>query len=106
MGDRKHSELYSTLLAFLEQHGRAALEGVAERGMPADRALEFIGLLEANRVPLYGLEVWRSRPAGHDLDATSIWYCSTSQHHQYREAREGLRLAKPGPSDLVAVQFG
>ena len=106
MTDRSHTELYSNLLAFVEEYGHAALDGVAERGMPASRALEFMALLEAHRLPLYGLEVWRNCPGGYDLDVSSIWYCSSGLHHQYSEAREGLRLAQPTPADLVAVQFG
>lgn len=106
MSDPRHTELYSKLLAFVEEHGHTPVEGVVERGMPESRALEFIALLESHGVPLYGLEVWRLCPGGYDLDASSIWYCGTDLHHQYSEAREGLRLARPRPLDLVTVQFG
>ena len=106
MGDRRHSELYTALLSFLEHHGCLALTGVAERGMPAARAIEFIGMLEANEVPVYGIEVWRHGRGGHSVDVTSIWASGTGKNHEYAEARSRLRLANPGPEDLVAVQFG
>ena len=75
MGSRQHSELYTALLEFLESHGQLALDGSAERGMPASRASEFISMLEAHQVPIYGLEVWRSTSRGYTVDTPSIWYC-------------------------------
>ena len=106
MGDRKHSELYTSLLVFLEQHGREAIDGVLERGMPLGRALEFLALLEADNVPIYGLEVWLLTSHGHEIDLSSVWASSPGNAHDYSAARSWLQLVRPRPQDLVAVQFG
>ena len=106
MGDRKYSELYTELLAFLEQHGRHAVEGVSERGMPVERAREFIALLEAHQVPIYGLEVWVQAPRGHEIHPPSIWASSAGNERDYQAARSWLQIVRPRPEDLVAVQFG
>ena len=106
MGDRKYSELYTSLLAFLAERGRAAIEGVSERGMPLASALEFIALLDANKVPIYGLEIWRPRARGYEIDLPSIWASRHGNDHDYTGARSWLQLVKPRPDDLVAVQFG
>ena len=94
------------LLAFLEQHGRPALPGVSERGMPFARAREFIGLLESHEAPLLGLEVWRSTANGYSIDLPWIWASSAGRAHDYAGALSWLHRAEPGPKDLVAVQFG
>jgi|SRR6478672_223728 len=106
MGDRSHSELYTSLLAFLEQHGLPALEGVSERGMPLERALEFIALLESHQVPIYGLEVWRRESDGYGIDLPWIWASRSGKNHDYVQAQAWLRQAAPQSQDLVAVQFG
>ncbi len=106
MGDSSHSELYTSLLAFLEQYGLLALEGVAERGMPGNRALEFIALLESHRVPIYGLEVWRNQPTGYSIDLPWIWASRAGNDHDYANARAWLSQAALQSQDLVAVQFG
>lgn len=106
MGDRQYSELYTSLVAFLQQHGREAIEGVVERGMPLDRALEFIALLEANQVPICGLETWVPTLHGYEINLPSIWASRPGTSHDYSAARSWLQLVAPRPNDLVAVQFG
>ncbi|HJR56509.1 MAG TPA: hypothetical protein VJ798_08010 [Rhizomicrobium sp.] len=98
MGDRSHSELYGKLLDFLEQHGRPLeSEGVAERGLAEDKALEFINLLETSGAPILGLEVWRHLGRRYDLDITTIWYSESQPHQEYNSARSALRGAVAGP---------
>ena len=106
MGDRSQSELYTALLDFLEQHGRLVLEGVAERGMPISRALEFIGLLSAHQVPIDGLEIWRGMPDGYRNVLPWIWASRVGRHHDYPEVLSWLDQAELQPEGLIAVQFG
>jgi hypothetical protein len=102
MGDPKCSQLYTSLLAYLEKHRQELAHSVKVRGMSAECALNF----ESNRVLAFSLEVWQSFPHGYDLDMPSIGCCTTKKHCHYSEARQGLREAKPGSADPMAIQLG
>jgi len=100
MGDATNSLLYISLLTYLQEHGREAVEGVEERAKSPESAMEFIALLEVNRVPIFGLEVWRCAPNGYDVDVTSVWCAATDTYQQYEESRRFVR-----PSILAEARF-
>lgn len=93
-------------LAFLSLHGRDVIEGHIQGGLPPDRALELIAMLEDEGTPVYGLEVWRFQHGGYDMDPTSLWYADDRYGASHEDARAGLRQSNPAPLDLVLIQFG
>ena len=108
MGDRSHVEVYSMLLAFLEEHGQPLLEyGSAERGLVRAHALTFIGLLRTNHCRLLGVELWRLAGDRLEQDISEIWYSKASDPEaRYRDVEHYFRRVEAGPGDVFAIQFG
>ena len=108
MGDRSHVNLYTMLLNFLEQHGCSLAEdGSAERGLNFTDALAFVELLQVNRVPLLGVELWRSHGGVLEQDLSEIWYSEgAADADHYSDAKGYFNRIKTGSGDVFAIQFG
>src|SRR3546814_868966 len=107
MGNRSHSELYTRLLAFLEQRGLSLeSEGCAERGLSHANAVEFLELLQRHSVPVLGFDVWRRNGTRYSIDHAAIWYSpSPGAATDCNAALTALKRAAPGPDDAVTIQF-
>ena len=107
MGDKSHVELYSMLLAFLEERGRPLIEfGSAERGLQYADALTFIELLRVNAVSLLGVELWRVVGDRLEIDITEIWYSNTSDAASaYKDVDQYFNRVKKASGDVFAIQF-
>ena len=108
MGDRSHIEVYSMLLAFLQEHGQPLIEhGSAELGISRTHALTFIELLRANHCRLLGVELWRLAGKRLELDISEIWYSNaTDPEARYRDVEHYFRRVEVRPGDVFAIQFG
>lgn len=108
MGDQTQVNLYSMLLAFLEQRGRSLSEfGSAERGLDLNGALDFLNLLRINHVPILGVELWRSYQGALGIDMSEIWYSESSdQVERYDDVERYFSRVKVGAEDVLAIQFG
>jgi len=107
MGDRSHSQLYTELLAFLQQHGLSLeSEGFAETGLHEADLWDFLALLERRSVPLLGFDVWRRRGSRLAVDHAFAWAApALSAQENYATARKLLHAAVLHHEDVVVVQF-